>query len=233
MAIAATRSHVFNVAQICRLGWRKAGLLSIYMDMTAQQAATAIDFLALIVHSSETEGMFARDVEFETVTLVSGQSEYPLDASTIDCTGTAMYIAAGQTTVETPVQVISRERWQTLGVRTEGGIPTFYYIHRTADVAEAWIWPPPGANEAGASIRLQSHRLRADLSPSTVTPDFEGYWADYLATRLAMELAQASARDIGVIQDLERKAGAALAKCRGKSNEGRMQQFVIRHGRSC
>jgi hypothetical protein len=231
LTISTTRTHVFNVAQLSRLGYRMAGLLSVYQEMTAQQASAAVDWLQLIVHSTECDGMFARDVEFETITLVASQNEYSLSASTLDCTGTAMWIPSGQTTVELPVSPISRERRQSLGVRTEGGPPTYYYIHRTADIAEAWIWPEPGTNEAGGTIRLQSHRLRADMTPTTVTPDFEGYWSNCLVTKLGMHLAESNALDLMKVQDLERKADRALAKCRGKSNQSGMQQFVLRHGR--
>ena len=231
MTIATTRSHEFDVDKICKLAWRKAGLLSIYQSMNAQQAAAARELLELIVHSTETEGMFARSVIFESVTLADGTYVYPLSASTIDVTGTAMYVLPNQTAVELPVQIISRERWQTIGVRTASGPPTLAYIHRQAVPYEAWLWPTPGASEAAGTVRFQSHRLRADVTAAGVTPDFEVYWADFLTTRLAKEIAQASGRGIDVVNDLERQSEIQLRKCRGKSNQSTMQQLVLCHGR--
>jgi hypothetical protein len=229
----STRTHEFNVGQICRLAYREASLLSVYQDMTAQQSSAAVDFLELIVHSVEAEGLFARSIEFETVTLADGDDDYNLSVNTLDVTGTAMYIPPGQTMVELPVEPMSREQWQEIGVRDVEAPPTRYYVHRTATVLELRLWPTPGASENLGTIRLQSHRLRADVSDTAATPDFERYWADYLVEKLAAKLARSNALGLDRVQELEGMAARALAKCRGKSNEGTPQQLVIRHGRRC
>lgn len=232
MTISASRTHEFNVGQICRLAYREAALLNVYQDMTAQQAAAAMDFFQVIVHSAETEGLFARSVEFETVTLVAGTSEYALDTSTLDVHGNGAYIAAGQTESELPVMPISREMWQGKGVRVEGGPPSEYYAHRSSSTVEVWLWPTPGTSEAGGTVRLQSRRLRADVTTSTVTPDAERFWTEYFVLRLAEKLAGSSGLGLDRTQNLERKAERALQKCRGKANPSTNQQIVIRHGRS-
>jgi hypothetical protein len=231
VTIALTRSHEFDVGRICRLAYRTAGLLSVYMEMTTQQAESAKEFLELLVHGSETEGLFARSGTFDTITLVSGTDTYDLATSTLDTYGTAMYIAAGQTLTELPLQPISRETWQNLGVRVEGGYPTLYFTKRSASRAQVVLWPEPGAAEAGATVRFQVHRLRADVTDSNVTPDFEVFWADYFVTALAHKLAGASSLPITTVNDLERQAMQKLAKCRGKANQSVNQQIVIRHGR--
>lgn len=231
MTIASTRTHEFDVGRICRIAYRMAGLLSVYQDMTSQQAGAAIDFFELIIHSVETEGMFARTVTLESVTLVADDATYSLAASTLDVVGNATYIMPNQTTTELPVTPMSREDWQSKGVVVSGGPPTRYYADRTSSTVVVNLWPTPSTNEAGGTVRFQCHRLKADVTTTTVTPDFEVYWAEYLATRLAMHLASSSALDLMKVQDLERRAAACLAKCRGKSNSNTNQQFVVRHGR--
>lgn len=227
----STRSHEFNVGQICRLAYRESSLLSVYTDMTAQQASAAVDFLSLIVHSIEAEGIFARTIEFEEVVLVAGQDVYSLSASTLDVTGLAMYVLPGQTVVELPLQPMSREQWQEIGVRDTFGPPTRFYIHRTSSTLEVRLWLTPGPSEAGGLVRLQSQRLRADVTDQNATPDFERYWADYLVEKLAAKLARSNALGLDRVQELEGMAARSLAKCRGKSNQGTPQQFVLRHGR--
>lgn len=227
----ATRVHEFNVGQICRLAYREASLLSVYNDMTSQQSSAAVDFLSLIVHSIEAEGIFARTIEFEEITLVASQDAYSLSASTLDVTGLAMYVPPGQSIVELPLQPMSREQWQEIGVRETEGPPTRFYIHRTSSTLEARLWLTPGTAEAGGIVRLQSQRLRSDMSDTSATPDFERYWADYLVQKLAAKLARSNALGLDRVQELEGMAQRSLAKCRGKSNQGTPQQFVLRHGR--
>lgn len=231
MTIADTRTHEFNVGQICRLAYREASILSVYQEMTTQQTNAAIDFLGLIVHSAEAEGLFARSIEFEEIDLVDGQDEYDLSENTLEVTGKAMYIPPGQTQIELPVFPMSREQWQELGVRDTEGPPTKYYIHRTSSVCQARLWLTPGASEDTGIIRFQSHRLRADVTDAADTPDFERYWADYLVEKLAAKLARSNGLGLDRVQELEMNAIRALGKCRGKSNQGTMQQFVLRHGR--
>lgn len=227
----ATRTHEFNVGQICRLAYREASLLSVYQEMTAQQSSAAIDFLGLIVHSVEAEGLFARSIEFEEVTLVSGQDSYSLSEDTLDVTGKAMYVPPDQTQVELPLTPMSREQWQEIGVRDTEGPPTRFYVHRTSSLLELRLWLTPGDSEAGGLVRIQSHRFRADVTSTTATPDFERYWADYLVQKLAAKLARSNALGLDRVQELEGSAARTLAKCRGKSNQGTSQQFVLSHGR--
>lgn len=231
MTIMATRTHEFNVGQICRLAYREASILSVYQDMTAQQSSAATDFLELIVHSVEAEGIFARSIEFEEITLVDGQESYDLSANTLDTTGKAMYVPPDQTTIELPLQPMSREQWQEIGVRDVEGPPSRFYVHRTGALLQLKLWLTPGASEDGGIVRLQSHRLRADVTDTAATPDFERYWADYLVQKLAAKLARSNALPLDRVQELEGMAARSLAKCRGKSNQGTMQQFVLRHGR--
>lgn len=232
MTISSSRSHEFDVGQICRLAYREAGLLNVYQDMTAQQSSAATDFLELIVHSTETEGLFARMGETESVTLAADDDTYSLTASVLDVYGIAKYVAPGQTETEIPVFPMSREEWQDIDARIAGGPPTKYYPRRTATLLEVILWPKPSSSEASGTVRFQVHRLRADVTSTTVTPDFEVFWAEYFVLRLAMKLAGSSALPLDRVQHFERQAAMALQKCRGKANQSQNQQIVVRHGRS-
>jgi hypothetical protein len=132
VTISSTRTHEFNVGQICRLAYREAGLLNVYMSMTTQQSSAATDFLELIVHSTETEGLFARAGDTETITLATSDDTYSVSSSVLDVYGDAKYIATGQTEVELVVKPMSREEWQAIDARIEGGPPSRYYGNRTS-----------------------------------------------------------------------------------------------------
>lgn len=231
MTIAATRTHEFNVGQICRLAYREAGLLNVYQDMTTQQSSAATDFLELIIHSTETDGLFARSGETESVTLVASTDTYELSTDVLDLYGQAKYIAPGQTEVELVVNPMSREEWQAIDARIEGGPPSRYYHNRTASPSTVTLWPSPSSSEADGTVRFQIHRLRADVTSTAVTPDFEVFWSEYFVLRLAMKLSSSSGLPLDRVQHFERQAAVALQKCRGKANQSQDQQIVIRHRR--
>jgi hypothetical protein len=231
MTIATSRSHEFNVGQICRLAYREAGLLNVYQEMTTQQTSAATDFLELIVHSTETEGLFARSGDTESVTLATDVDSYTLSVNVLDLYGQAKYIAAGQTEVELVVIPMSREEWQAIDARITGGPPSRYYHNRTTSPSTVVLWPKPSSSESGATVRFQIHRLRADVTSTTVTPDFEVFWSEYFVLRLAMKLASSATLPEDRVARLERQSLMALQKCRGKANQSTDQQIVIRHRR--
>ncbi len=235
MTISSTRTQEFSIGKICTMAYRSAALLSPYMTMTEQMSAAAIDFLGVIIRSPDAEGIFAKQVEFESVTLVSGTYIYTLDESILDLVGAAMYIGPDNADVDRAdselfVRPISRETWQELGTKSVEGIPTMYYLHRTGASPEVRLWPIPGDSEADGVIRFQAQLLRADVTQATDTVDFERYWTDYLVKKLGAELARSNAVNLTRVGELEAQAQAALRKCRGKSNEGMGQQFILMHG---
>lgn len=233
MTIASTRTHEFNIAELCRFGWMKAGLVNMHQSLSTQQLALAQDFLQLIVDSADTEGMLARQVEFEEVELESAVSTYDLSVNTLDVTATAMYIAPDQTEVELPVNPMSRDRWQSLTAKEASGVPTLYYVHRTESRLTVRFWPTPGTNQEDGTVRFQSQRLRADVAgvASTLTPDFERFWNQYLATKLGAEIARSQSLSLSKVQELESMAQLELKKCKAKGNQHVPQQFVVHHGR--
>jgi hypothetical protein len=235
LTIAATRTQEFSIGKICTMAYRSAALLSPYMSMTEQQSSAAIDFLGIIIRSPDAEGMFARQVEFQNITLISGTHIYALDESVLDVIGAAMYISPEHTDItqadsELYVRQISRETWHELGTKSTAGSPTMFYLHRTGVSPEVRLWPVPSDSEDGGTVRFQAQLLRADVTVATNTVDFERYWTDYLVKKLGAELARSNAVNLGRVGELEAQAHASLIKCRGKSNEGLPQQFVLMHG---
>ncbi len=235
MTISSSRTQEFSISKICMMAYRSAALLSPYMGMTEQQTSAAVDFLGVIIRSPDAEGMFAKQIEFENVTLVSGTHIYTLDADILDLVGAAMYISPDNASItqadsELFVRPISRETWQELGSKSAEGPPTMYYLHRTGASLEVRFWPVPGDSEDDGVVRFQAQLLRADVTQAQNTVDFERYWTDYLVKKLASELARSNGVNMVRVQELKDEAAVALRHCKGKSNEGMGQQFILMHG---
>src|SRR6185436_7825370 len=144
------------------------------------QQSWASELLDLIVNRMQTKGLFAKVIDFEPVTLVNDQFQYTMAGDVLDITGPAMFIDATQAditraTSETPVTPMTRDEWQTLSTKSAEGPPTRYYVHRVGTPPTVYLWPTPGATEAGGHIRFQKHRLRKTSSDPTKTGDFEQY----------------------------------------------------------
>lgn len=237
MTISSSRTQEFSISKICMMAYRSAALISPYQSLTEQMSSAAVDFLGVIIRSPDAEGMFARQIEFQNVTLVSGTYIYALDEAVLDVVGAAMYISPDNTDIakadsELFVRPISRETWQELGTKSTEGPPTMYYLHRTGASPEVRLWPIPSDSEDGGTVRFQAQLLRADVTQGAATVDFERYWTDYLVKKLGATLARSNAVSLMRVTELEQMADIALKKCKGKSNEGMSQQFILSHGAS-
>jgi hypothetical protein len=232
MTVSTSTTYEFNLSSIALLAYRKAGLVSVYQTLTAQQAGHALDELDLLVRSTHTMGLFAKVMRLENVTLVSGQRTYTLAADVLDVDGDGALITPGQpldaAAGETPVKPISRERWQGLSNHGATGRPVEYFTDRTSNAILLYLWPTPDAGNAG-TIRFQTHRLRANMRDGNATADFEPYWEEYFVTALAARLAMSHSMSLGRVKMLRDEAEGLLEKCRAQSQQRGSQQFTLAH----
>lgn len=237
LTVSSTATFEFDIGAICLQAYRDAGLVSIHQGLTETQSSAARDLLQRIVNGSQAKGLFARVVEFYTVTLVTGTWAYTFPTNILDVLGDAMFIQAGMSvtappstsaTNETVVQMVQRDRWNGISNKSATGRPTMYYPHRTASHVEARIWPVPSTTENAASIRFQTHRFRADVRTATATVDYERYWTDYLILALGSGLArQHSLMDrYGM---LKREAEEKLEECKAYSKQRGPQRVTLGH----
>ena len=232
MTVSTQTTFECNISQIALLAYRRASLVSIYQTLNAQQAGHAYSELDLLVRETHTMGLFAKVMRLENVALVAGQRAYTLAADVLDVDGNGALISPGQpvdaATGETPVRPISRERWQALSNHAATGRPVEYYTDRTSSAIVLYLWPTPDTGNAG-SIRLQTHRLRANMLEGTATADFEPYWQGYLVAALAARLATGHSMSLQRVKALRDEAEDLLGKCRGQSQQRGAQQFFLAH----
>lgn len=230
MTIDTSRTFEFNIGQIITLAYRQAGILSLYQSPSDAQMSYGKDLLQMVSQSAHLQGFFAKVVAFYELDVLEGISSYTLPAYVLDVLDAGMFIDPTQdpehANGETICRLISRAEWQELSSKDATGRPTLMYEHRTADSVELRLWPIPSASDAGGTLRLQVHRLRANMTDTTKTPEFERYWSEYLVYETAQHIAFGSALALGRVQALRDTAANQLRLCKGMANQRTNQRFV-------
>jgi hypothetical protein len=234
MAIAATTTNELNIDAIVRMAHVHSGLLSVYQNVDAARGAYAKSLLDTILKELENEGLFAKSISFESVTLVSGVFQYTMPTDCLDVIGIGMWISADQvgspnTADELPVKDILRDQWQTLTSKGAEARPLMYYCHRVDAVPAVWLWPTPGPSEAGSRIRFQVHRLRADATDGTKTLDYERYWTQFFIWELAHQLSIGAGKALDRVQYLSAQATQKKKMAKMYSAQRPDMQLVIGH----
>jgi len=232
LTLASARGTEFTVDRICRRALQLCGVME-----SGQGAAggtsdfeMARDFLDTIIDSLQAEGVQARAVRFDEVTLTAGTSTYNMDAEVIDVIGDAMYIPAGQTVSaaagETIVSPIDRESWQTISSKSSEGTPTMYWANKQPAQIQIRLWPIP--DEAG-TIRFQVHQLFTDALDGQYTVELRQYWTNYLIWALAHHLAMAKALPMNRVQWLFTHSQLQKERARAYSNQNTNNLMVVSH----
>lgn len=233
MTINASRTRELDIGKICQRAHQLIGVANESQNLSTDKLSLAKDYLEMILDDLEADGLRARAVAFETLSLVAGQSAYVLNADVIDVVGEIMYIPPGTVDIdhaggEIPLIAISREDWQLQTAKDMTGRPLQYYSHRAASPVELRIWPTPTSADEG-TLRMQVHRLAADSNDASKTMDVERYWALCITYKLGSMLASAYSLNPGRVQYFEQIGDKHLEKCKSYSAQKTQSRFVVAH----
>lgn len=221
MTIATTRTRNPDIAAIIRGGYRRAGLLNEDQELSEARARVGREELDDLLDYLQTEGVPARSQTFELITLVEGQRDYTLDASTLDVRDNGAYIAPGDdvnaANAETIVCPMTIQEWQVISAKDATGIPFKYFTDRSQDVLTVRLWMIPSAGEAGGSIRFIVERLSADAMNGNATVDKERFWIECLKSGLAWSFSRSNSLNPGRIAQHKADFRELLEKCRAKA----------------
>lgn len=233
MTVSATPLKEFNVGQICTLAWRSTGLVNLYQQPSTEQMSWATDLLTMIVDELDTEGLFAKAVGFEYLTLQTGVFQYNFSTACIDVVDDGMFIPAGQplngAAGEFQVRLVAQQEWAQISSKDAQGTPVLLWPNRVGTLIQGTIWPTPTAFENGGSIRIPCHRLRQGMTDQTATPDFERWWAPAFQWELAHQLAVGSSLPLDKCNYLAMTARQKIDRARGKSNSRADIQIRLSH----
>lgn len=232
MTVAASRTRALDIGRVCLRAYQLAGERNVSQQLSVDQGSWARDALGNIIDELQAHGLRARAVEFRNLTLVSGTYIYTMDTDVLDVVGDAMYIDPTQTDLtkangEVPIVMMGRDQWQLLSSKSATGRPVMYYVHRTGDQPQIYLWPIPDSSSAG-TIRFQVHLLAADSNDSTKTLDLERVFTRYITWQLAHEICLANSNHQQARYYGEQAMGM-LSMCKSFSAQRSAARVVLRH----
>ncbi len=231
MTIATTRGTESSIAELVDDAYREAGIVSVELNPTVKQRVYGRRVLDRIMDELVTSGLFARSVVFSDHALTIGDYTYTMDDDVSNIVGDGMYIDATQTDLtkadgETVIKQMSLEEWNHISAKGAIGRPSRMLVYRAQDPIEVRLWPIP--DEAG-TMRLQEHRMPADATDGSTTPDSLPYWYQYFVTAVAAKVAGSSSMPRTRVNDLAKEAHVLRTRARGYANQNVSAQARVAH----
>lgn len=233
MTISTSRGTQRTVSDLVRRAWQLPGLMNINEGTSGPtwtaKAAAGRAFLDIILDGLQAEAPYAKQVDFEYITLADGDFDISISDNILDIEGDGMYISADETDLtkassETLVKQVDRETWHTLSAKSAEGRPSLFYYHRPDQ--ELWFWPIP--DEAG-TVRVQAHKFMTDADSGDVTLELRPYWDTYLIWELGSYIALSQGLDAQTVKLLESKAKRQKDIAKAFANQHVSTSMVVDH----
>jgi hypothetical protein len=191
MVVNTDSSRRFDVAKVIRLALRAAGVISAWDVIDDAVFGEGRDLLDLVLDTLALEGVTATTEAFETVSVSAGTSAYQLAASTLEILDPVWWAAAGEAEPpedQTPVAIVSAQRWRELDDATTSATPSYVYAYKGGSGLEARLSPIPSAS---GTLRLRTQRMLVDAGGGANQVELATWWTQFLVQALGAELAQA------------------------------------------
>ena len=199
-----TFDKTFAIDEIIEEAYERIGRQGV----SGNQLRMARRSLNIMFQEWANRGLHYWEVANNSLTLVSGQSEYTMFRSTSDGTSDATAIYGvddileaayrNSSSVDTPLTKINRSTYQALSNKTSTGQPTQYFVQRLIDRVTITLYLTPGSSEAGKFLnyyyvkRIQDagdYTNEADV-PYRFVPCMTAGLAYYLAIKFAPDRVQ-------------------------------------------
>lgn len=223
--LSTSRTVQFTVAGVVSLAWKKAQMINIRQEPDASEQEFARQHLLMIMDEIAKEAKIARSVTRYTVATVADQAAYTLDASILDVVDIATYTPL-DSDYDLQIMPIGRDAYMRHGDKLASGTPVEYFVEKSS-VLTLNLWPVP--TETDATVTIQAVRWLYDTTTSAQTVDLERYFAGYLVSALAYEIAMANSKPIEFCRTLKKEAAEKLVQCLGTSKERGDFQLHIGH----
>jgi hypothetical protein len=125
----------------------------------------------------------------QTVTLAAATRVYTLSPVRPLRILSARVVTSG---IETPLQELTRQDYDTLPLKTSTGRPTSYHYDRQREDARFYVWPVPGA--VGDTIKITYARQIEPMETFGAEVDVPEEWEDAVVYGLAVSLSSAYSR---------------------------------------
>lgn len=204
-----------TIGQICERALRRIGSYAINDDGARQvEIEEARYWLDLIVgHVAARRRTWWLVPQTAALTLLAGQSSYPLAASLGTLAGVQhvvdVWAIDTQSGQKRAVTIARRDEWDARQP-SESDLPAMVYVDRTDDPT-LHVWPTPPDNPR-FTLAVTFQRFSTDMRQgqlSTGMPDLRQTWNLYLITALAYEIGNGPVRKLPADEVDEHKRRAA------------------------
>lgn len=198
-------STTFSVTrdQVILAAFRKLGIVEpadTIASIDATLVTNASFNLNLIVKQMATKGIKLWTIQDYNIPLLEDQTVYGIyeGATTPDINAPRpiklVQAFLRNTTVtpniDTPVQIISQQEYQTLGSKFSTGFPNSIYLEKLFDASYVHVFLTPDLSiETNYELRLVAQRQISDLTDPDDIVDFPNEWYNALVWTLADDLA--------------------------------------------
>lgn len=170
--------HAFNLCQV-----RPTSLTQEHLNSARQS-------MNFMLSRWSNMGLNLWKVDTETITLVAGQSTYPVLSDTVMILDMYARTPSGTTNTDRIMMPISRTEYATYPNKAQQGFPTVFWFDRLIS-PNVTIWPVPDGTGAPTSITYYRVTQIQDANlPGGETVDIPYRWLDAFANGLAYYLSR-------------------------------------------
>jgi hypothetical protein len=225
-ALGATGTHCSTVYVQTTLSTDEAEL-STSLGLTAFAGMAASDNIGIVLDDGTIHWTTISGAPGATTTIATGLPSAAAAGAVVftyttkinrpqRIDGEAMYWRSPQGQ-DTPDKLISRAEYAQLSNKSSSGKLVQAFYDPQLINGQLYVWPAP--DSAGDVLRFWYERILEDFDTGTNTPDFAIEWGEALILGLASKMAPSAGMPLSERQDLERRAGQALATAEGYDKE--------------
>ena len=191
-----TFESTFSIDDIITEAYERLGRF----DYSGNDLRSARRSLNTMFQEWANRGLHYWEVANNSITLVSGKSEYTMFRSTADGTSdaTAVYgvddvleaVYRNSSSTDFPLTKINRSAYQGLSNKTNTGTPTQYFVQRFIDKITITLYLTPGSSEAGNTINYYYVKRIQDAGNYTNEADVPYRFVPCMVAGLAYYLSQ-------------------------------------------
>ncbi len=183
MSTSGTYTYNPEVVEWIDEGFESCGIDPATLKM--RHLASARRSLNLLFAHWESLGDQEWRIDEQTQTLTDGTASYtPASATFVILPGHAVI---RRSSVDTPVQIISREQYQAIPNKTQEGLPSMLFLDRDAAAPLYYLWNVP--ENSTDVLRYWRVRRIQDATAGSETVDTKKHWFNALAKGLAWQLS--------------------------------------------
>lgn len=216
MATSGSVDYSITATELISAAYELARVKDPIEPLNTQQTNQGIASLNKIIKYMQKAGMPLWAIKRDTITLVQSTQSYtcgPLGTGLLERPLRILEAFYRDGTNDIPVEIISRDDYNTLGDKTSEGIPTEIYYDPQLSLGVLYVYNPADASSAGNTLHLIYQRPFEDIDSVADEFDFPQEWYFAIEYTLAVDIAMRNGIRQSNIAYLDAKAKEYYFEC--------------------